>query len=234
MLLKVGYFSLSLLMFFVLLYIAKYAIAKTYEDSASQKIRFRKVIFYLCLWHLYIFGMSQTGFLQNLDLPPRFATFLIIPAFIFIGVFAYQNRQSKWLQSIPPTWLIFYQSFRVLIELLFVASIAKGIVHKNITIEGYKYDMVFGFSALIVGALFLKKYISPRMVLAWNFLGLVVIAFIIFLVNATIYTPHIFGEGTAPFSLDFIQYPYLLIPGFLMPSAVFIHVLFITQYLNRE
>jgi len=186
------------------------------------------------LWHLYAFGMASTGFLMTYDLPPRFAVFLIIPAFIFIGIFCFKVRKSAWLQNIPTSWLIFYQSFRIIIESLFVFSIAEGIVHKNITIEGYNYDMIFGFSALIVGLLFVKKIISTKVVLAWNFLGLTVIAVIIFLVNSTIYAPQIFGPDTGEFPMTFLEYPYMLVPAFLMPSAVFVHGLLITQHYNRR
>jgi len=119
------------------------------------------------------------------------------------------------------------------IESLFVASVAQGVLHKNVTVEGYNYDMFFAASALIIGFLFIKKMVSDKVVLMWNYLGLFVIAIIIFLFNATLYLPEMFGPDTLPFPAEFIQYPYSVVAGFLMPSAVFIHVLSIYHYKNK-
>ena len=125
-----------------------------------------------------------------------------------------------------PSLVDFLPVLSGLIESLFVWSVASNILHPNVTIEGYNYDMIFGLTALIMGGLYWK---NPRkwtkVARAWNILGLIVIASIIFLFMTTIYVPEMYGPNVAPFPTAFTGYPYVLVAGFLMPSAVFIHVL---------
>lgn len=219
--LQLAYIGLSIAMTLILLYINTKA--KKWSDSKAPA----NLLYLLLGWHVYIFGLSLTGFLENLDFPPRFALLTILPAFVFTGWFATKAKQSSWLHSIPPHWLIFYQIFRIGIESLFVLSVGAGILHPNVTLEGYNYDMVYAFTALLVGWLVLKG--NYKIGLLWNYLGLAVIAFIIVLFQTTIYLPELYGPTTAVFPIEFMEYPYNLVPAFLMPSAVFIHVLSILQ-----
>ena len=227
MTLENAYLLLSALMTIILFYLGLTGIS-----TSSLKVPRRKRADLLLLlvgligWHVYIFLMSRSGIFTDLSFPPKFALFLILPAFLFTGLFILRHRKKKWIQSIPPHWLIFYQSFRVLIESLFVWSVAKNILHPNVTIEGYNYDMIFGLTALFLGGLYWKNpHKWTKVVRAWNILGLVVIAGIIFLFMTTIYVPEMYGPNVEPFPTAFTGYPYVLVAGFLMPSAVFIHVL---------
>lgn len=229
MILKFSYLALSLLMSLILLFIGFKTIRKTFPDKRIA--RRKKIILSssLLAWHLYILALASSGILMNYDFPPRFFLLLILPAFIFTGAFIYKNRNYSWLQNIPQHWLIYYQSFRILIETLFVFSVARGILHYHVTIEGYNYDMVYAPTALIVAFLFSRKIISPKAVIFWNYAGLGVIASIIFLFLSTTYLPELYGSKSMLLSEEFVLYPFVLVPAFLMPSAVFVHVLSIVQ-----
>ncbi len=233
--LKLGYLGLSLLMTIILFLMGNYAIKKSVVN-AKQKIQSRVLLLTgLFIWHLYLFIIGSSGLLMDLSFPPRFVLFMILPAFIFIGVFLSRNRKKQWIQAIPPHWLVAYQLFRVLIETLFVYTVAVGLLHKNVTIEGYNFDMVFAFTAPIVAIITYRSKKVPSVLLQiWNYTGLVVIASIIFLFNSTIYFPEIYGSHLEPFPSGFGMYPFVLVPGFLMPSAVFIHFLSLVQLKNTK
>lgn len=234
MALKLGYIVLSVIMLVIISMIGSKAINETTTDSNSAKRKKRKLVGYLLLWHLYIFVLSSTGFLQSFDFPPRFVIFLVLPTFIFTGIFIYRNRNTDWIQAIPSSWLVYYQSFRIFIETLFVFSVAKEVLHSNVTIEGYNFDMIFAFSAPLIGLLFFKgKIFSERMIIWWNYMGLAVITSIIFLFNSSIYLPEIYGADSNLMPIEFTYYPYIIVAGFLMPSAVFMHVLSIVQLKKR-
>jgi len=225
-----GFIALTVLMTILLILIGFYVIKTTFLETKKKKVI---LLSGLVLWLMYIFAIGKTDFLTNFDFPPRFVLFLIVPAFLFIGIFLFKNRKSKWIQNIPTSWLIFYQSFRIVIESLFVLAVAKGFLHKEVTFEGYNYDIVFAFSALILGVLFLKNYISRRILLYWNYLGVLVIGVIIFLFITSVYFPQIYGSNVALLPKEFGTFPFVLVPGFLMPSAVFIHILSIIQIKNK-
>ncbi len=227
--LKIAYISLTLFTIIILIIIGIKTIDKTFPDKAVAKKKKGILIFGLVIWQVYIFLVEKAGFINNFDFPPRFAILLIFPLFIFTGVFLFRNRNNKWITNIPEHWLIFYQSFRILIESLFIASVAQGILNKEVTFEGYNYDMVFGWTALIFGFLAYKKIGSTKLIIAWNYLGLMVLASIIFLFISSIFNPQLFGSEVILLPKEAVTYPYVLVAGFLMPSAVFMHVLSIIQ-----
>lgn len=227
--LQITYITFSILMTVILILAGFKTIDKTYQEKI--KVRKKKIILVLSLvaWHLYLFILGLTDFMSDLSFPPRFFMLTIFPLLIFIGFFIYRNRNNSWIQNIPPHWLFFYQTFRILIETIFVFTVAKGILHPNVTIEGYNFDMVYAFTVLIIGLVVFKKIRQyKRLIIWWNYLGLGVIAIIIFLFQSTIYIPEIYGD-IAPFPIEFLKYPYILIPSFLMPSAIFMHILSIVQ-----
>lgn len=233
--LEIGFLALNLTMLVILSLIGNHAIVNSVTEAKAQRTKRLQLITGLLSWQLYLFVLAFSGFLTDLSFPPRFAVFLIVPAFIFTGIFLYRQRRSNWIQQIPTHWLIIYQFFRIWIETLFVFTVAAGILHKNVTIEGYNYDMVFAFTAPVVALIAYRSKILPvKLLQAWNFLGLLVIAVIIFLFVTTIYFPQMYGPDTPPFPENFGLYPYVIVPGFLMPSAVFIHVLSLIQLRFRS
>lgn len=226
---QLGYISLTLLMSFIIL-IGYYNTAKKILAESTTKYNTIKIAIGLFFWFLYTYLLAKSGFLQDYSLPPRFPLLLVVPAFFFIGIFLYTHRNSNIIKSIPSPWLVYYQSFRIIIESLFVASVAKGYLHPEVTFEGYNYDILFGFSAIIVGFLtFNRKVITNKGLLLWNYLGLVVIAFIIFLFTTTTYFPEFWGSEVTLATKEMVTFPFVLVPAFLMPSAVFIHIVSILQ-----
>jgi hypothetical protein len=106
-----------------------------------------------------------------------------------------------------------------------VFSVAQGVLHQNVTIEGYNYDMLIGLSAPIIGYFFVSKSLSIKVLKAWNILGLLVLASVIFVFFTSIFFPAFYGPDYTAFPSNFGTYPYVLVAGFLMPLAVFIHFL---------
>ena len=145
----------------------------------------------------------------------------------------YKNRNSDWIVNISPSKLFFFQSFRILVELIFVASVVAGLLHKEASIEGYNFDMAYAFTVLIVGFIAFKGNSNNlKLVRAWNYVGLLVLASVIFVFMSTIYKPELYGGSAPLIPMEALTYPYVLVAGFLMPLAVFVHVLSIAQ-LNR-
>lgn len=230
MVLKIVYIVFTIIIISKIIFIGFKAINNTFTDESKKKKKKFWLVLGLVLWQVYIFIMAKSGLLENYDFPPRFALFLILPAFIFTGIFAYRNRNNKWLQAIPESWLLYFQSFRIIVESIFVATVAQGLLHKEVTIEGYNFDMVYAFTVPVVAYLvFYKKALPKKVAVFWNYLGLAVIASIIFLFMTSIYAPELYGATEPMMPLAATRYPYVLIAGFLMPAAVFMHVLSIIQ-----
>lgn len=225
-----GYQLLNLAVLALLCLIGFKAINGAFGNTPKAKKKKVVLVVSLLAWQIYIWALGQTEILNNFELPPRFVIFLILPAFLFTAIFIYKNRNNSWLRYIPKSWLIYIQGFRIIVETLFVFSVADGILHPNVTIEGYNYDMILGFSAPIVAFLaFGRNVISENMVIFWNYAGLLVLASVIFVFMTTIFVPQFYGSPVNLMPIEFTYYPYTLVAGFLMPVAVFIHVLSIVQ-----
>ena len=63
----------------------------------------------------------------------------------------------------------------------------------------------------------------------WNILGIIMVGIVGFVIATSTYFPSIWGSEAPLVSLDFFRYPYILIPGFLAPTAIFIHVVSLIQ-----
>ena len=231
---QTGYISLSILTVVLLFLIGNYAISKTFSNQ--KKVRNKRLIlgFGLISWLVYIYLIGVSGFLLNYDFPPRFFIFLVLPAFIFTGIFIYKNRKSEWINNIPKSWLIYFQTFRIGVEVLFVYSISVGLLNKEVTWEGYNFDLLMGISAPLIGLLvFNWKLIPQKIALWWNYLGIFILMSVIFLFVSSLYFPQLYGSETPLLPKSAGSFPSVLIAGFLMPSAIFIHFLSIVQ-LNRK
>ena len=232
---EIGYIALSVLMNSILFLFGLYAINKTVENQSKKRNKILLLLSALIIWQIYLLIVGRSGMLQDYSFPPRVVLFLILPAFLVIAVFLYTNKNKPWIHAIPKQWLIFYQTFRIGIETLFVVSVAKGVLPAIVTIKGYNVDLIFAITAPMVAVyLYVRRAKAVKIALLWNYLGLMVIATIIALFVTTIYFPQLYGSKVALMPKAFGLYPYPIVPGFLMPSAVFIHVLSIMQLRKKD
>jgi hypothetical protein len=157
--LRIAYLALTLCTVLFLVFIGFRAIGKSSAKPKRDKLI---LIISLLVWQVFIFEILSQGILKSYEFPPRFAIIFIIPSFIFTGVFLVMNRNKKWIRSVPESWIVYFQSFRILVETLFVLAVAEGILHYQVTIEGYNYDMIFALTAPVVAFLVYDKYLCSR------------------------------------------------------------------------
>jgi len=83
-----------------------------------------------------------------------------------------------------------------------------------------------GITAPIIAYLFMKKKISAQLLLAWNVFGLAILSLTgySFLTAFYQYDFAIVSQNTA-----FFHIPYLLLPGILLPLAIFLHIFSLRQ-----
>ena len=187
------------------------------------------VITILSLWLIVQYAIVKSGFYNDFSLPPRIPIFMIFPLFIFTFIFLIRNRKNKILDAIPIHIPLFYQSFRVIIEVLFYFTFLKGVLPIQVTFEGENYDVLFGVSAIVMGIYAYKNIASKKLLIVWNVIGIVVVGFAAFTFITSFYFPSIWGESNLGISEEFLNFPFLLLPSFFMPSAIFMHVLSIIQ-----
>lgn len=233
--LELGYILLTFSTILIVLFVYNYGLKKIGIEKKEVYKRILYVVLGFLIWLTYIYFIANSGFLTDYSLPPRFPIFTIFPLFIFTGVVLYKNRNSKIFNAIPLSWAIYFQSFRIAVESLFVGTLAAGLLHKEVTIEGYNYDMVFAITAPIIGFLIFKAKLLPlKVAVLWNYVGLAVLVSVILIFTTTTFAPSLWGSDTPLSPPSMVSFPYILIASFLMPVAVFVHVFSIIQFRKQH
>lgn len=232
--LKFAYSILFIILLITILFFYAKALKKNQNTSSSIKKKLLIVLAVISGWLLVQYLIHQTGFYHTLTLPPRIPLFMIAPLFLFSFIFLLKNRKSNVLNNIPLEIPIAYQSFRAIIEVLFYYTYVQGILPIQVTFEGANYDVLLGISAILVGVYARKKNASIRFLIAWNIIGIGVVAFAAFTFVTSFYFPSIWGQTDSIVIQEFNQFPFLLLPLFFMPSAVFMHLVSIIQLTRKR
>lgn len=77
---------------------------------------FRTATVLLIAWLLLLGILSIRGFFTNFSLPPRLGFALLVPLPLVL-LFTRSQAGKQWLHYIKPQWLIYLQSFRILVEI---------------------------------------------------------------------------------------------------------------------
>ncbi|GAA4468141.1 hypothetical protein GCM10023093_25220 [Nemorincola caseinilytica] len=206
--------------------------SRTLAPGKAKRIR---IIMLLSLtgWLAYVSAISLAGILQTASLPPRIPLLLILPLFSFMFWFVSRKRSQAFITAIPAAWLVYAQSFRIVVELLLHALYKQGMLPRMGTFEGYNFEIVIGITALLVGYLGYSRKVLPRSILLlWNCAGLLTLAIVVFIFVSHAYAPGIYAHPEPLSITDFGAFPFTLLAGFLMPLAVFMHVLSIRKLLH--
>ena len=184
----------------------------------------------LLLWTIYLLVLDQSGILRPMVNPPRIPLLVILPAFILIVWFFVSSKHRPFTQNLPIWQPVLIQSFRIGVEFLILGIYLKCIGPVQATFEGYNFDIVSGVLAIPTAWLLYRKADIARLVTwIWSILSLLLLANIVFIFNTLVMRPEMWGFSENPISVEFTQIPYVLIAGFYMPFAVFLHVFTITQ-----
>lgn len=232
---KAGFIFLTAFMA-ALVYVGAASVATRIISNKLKRQRFKTTVaLMLTLWLVYVSLLSLAGVFTVGGLPPRIPLLLILPAFAFMTYFFRSQETKDLIAATPASWLVYAQSFRVVVELMLHGLFLEGVLPKAGTYEGYNYEIVIGISAIAVGYLGYTRRVLPRIALIiWNGAGLATLAIIVFIMISHAYFPGIYSNPEKLNIADFGSFPYTLLAGFLMPLAVFMHVFSLKKLANEK
>lgn len=205
----------------VLLAAAVMASARRYLTTGAVRL----VTLAIPLWLGYVGVLSWTGVVADADRRPPGVIFILLPVFMFIGLFAVRSAAAlKVATSLPIGLLIGVQVFRVPVELGLHRLWSEGLVPRLMTYEGGNVDIFIGLSAPLAAWLATRGSVWRRLAVGWNVLGLLALANIIVRSALTAPGPLNFVHAEVP-NLAIGTFPYTYLAGFLAPMAVLLHVL---------
>jgi hypothetical protein len=200
-------------------------------NSQRSSIKIAAVI---DIWLLYVAATSAAGFFLVGGIPPRIPLALVLPAITAAIIFVARKSNSELIAAIPHRAIIALQSFRIVVELMLWQGAIMGTVPTEATFEGYNFDVIIGLAALPVALLAFRGPSTNRILLkVFNYTGLLTLAIVAFIFISRAYAPGLWHQSDDIIALGFGMFPYTFLPAFLMPVAVFLHLLSLTK-LKRE
>jgi len=96
-------------------------------------------------------------------------------------------------------------------------------VPQLMTFEGINYDILVGFTAPIIGLLYLKNKISKNFLMCWNIIGLILVVSIMTIGILSAELPfQQFGFEQPNRGLQY--FPFILLPALIVPLMIYAHI----------
>lgn len=186
------------------------------------------------MWIALLAILSTDGFFADFNkLPPRPVFAILIPLPVILAVTFSQSGKTL-LELTPPHWLVMGQSFRILVELLIWLAFLGNKLPVQMTFEGNNFDVFSGLLALPVGyMLWKRKRLSVAVAIAFNVIGILLLLNI--LVIAMLSMPTVLRYFmNEPSSGIVASFPFILLPGVLVPLAYSFHIFSLRQLLTKS
>ncbi|GJM35603.1 MAG: hypothetical protein DHS20C18_46040 [Saprospiraceae bacterium] len=186
------------------------------------------------LWLAILSCLAFLGFFQNFNSWPPRVFFALIPPVVLSVALLFSPFFRLLLKTIPASWLVYIQAFRILMELFLWLGYKAGYVPPQMTFEWLNFDIIVGITAPMAGFIFFGqgRFRKPEAIL-WNIFGMVLLINI--LIIATLSTPApwrvFYNEPANTFVAAF---PFIWIPGFIVPFALSMHIFSLYQVFNSK
>jgi len=210
---------LFILLTFFLLTVTVLAVKKISGDRKTTMKTFLVLFFWLSFLKI-ISGMNF--FHDFVSMPPRL---IVAPLGCLIAIFilTFSKSFSGFLKKVPMHWLIYIQSFRIVMELILYMLAQSGVIHERMTFAGRNFDILAGISALIIGYMVQKGKLSRTGLITWNLACILLLLNIVII--AALSTPYPFSIfKDEPVNTAVFYFPFIWLPGFVAPFALAMHV----------
>jgi hypothetical protein len=178
----------------------------------------------LALWLAYAGLFSWSELLRHPDLRPPGAALLVGPVVVVLMLIVVLPVGRRLASALPMSLLIGIQVFRVGPELTIAELHRQGLAPQLLTLQGGNVEILVALSAPIFAWLAARGLVGRRIALGWNVLGLLSLLNVVARSVLTAPGPLNLAHGDVP-NLAFTSFPFGLIPGFMAPLALAVHML---------
>jgi hypothetical protein len=156
--------------------------------------------------------------------PPRIAL-AIVPAFLAMLAIAFHPRAMRVALAAPHHWILYTQSFRILMEAILYLLYRNQAMPRVMTFEGRNFDLLTGLSALALAILWQRGWLRSKPVLrVWNWAGIAILALTFSQGFLSAPTPYqLIHEGVDNVVIG--AFPFIWLPAFVVPYAFLLHIL---------
>lgn len=230
---------LFLVLAIVCIVFIQYGLRKVLLASGYQIEKQRKIIlisiFGIDVWMIGVGVIAYLGFFRDFStLPPKPVMAILIPV-ILLFLISF-TKTGKWLLTLTPVyWLILFQSFRIVVEIILWLTYKKGLIPVQMTFEGRNYDVLIGLLAPVATWLMIKNPLRWKKIsITYNLIGLVLLFNILFIAVLSMPTKFRYFMNE-PANTIVAEFPYIYLPAVLVVLAAIMHIWSIRQvFLIKE
>ena len=197
-----------------------------------KALKSKKAMLFIFVWMLLTAILGTSGFYQETGvLPPRFF-FLLGPAVLFVLIFFLTKSGKRFIHELDLKWLTLLHIVRIPVEIVLFYVFLSGLIPQLMTFEGYNFDILSGITAPIIYYLvFIKKTISNKGLLIWNFVCLGLLINILTIAVLSAQTPIQKLAFDQP-NIGVTYFPFVWLPTIIVPLVLFSHLASIKRILS--
>lgn len=188
----------------------------------------------IAVWILLQSVLGVLGFYSNINLMTARFPLLFLPPLVFFIFLFLTGKGKMFIDSLNIRALTIFHIIRIPVEIvLFLLFINKSIP-KAMTFEGRNLDILSGLSAPVIYYFaFVKKKIGKYGLVLWNIACIALLLNVVS--NAILSLPARFQQfGFAQPNIALGYFPFVLLPGCLVPLALFSNSAAIRQLLTKK
>lgn len=223
---------LWLVSFFVGITLTTVWLLYTAVQSVSKQ-QANRLLALIVIWLTILGLLAYRHVFQHLNSqPPAFLVVVGLPMLTIIGTLL-SARGRRFVDQLPLAQLTYLHTIRVPVELALYGLYLYQQIPQLMTFEGHNLDVLSGLTAPLLGYLvFQKKVLRFRGLLIWNVLALGLLVNIV---------SHALLSAPMPFeqlafdqpNVAILKAPYVWLPGFIVPTVLFAHLVAIRQLLRQ-
>jgi hypothetical protein len=179
-------------------------------------------------WLAFTAALAAAGILARWDATPPRVALLPITVLATMILLAMTRTFGSLVEAAPPAWPIALQAFRLPVELLLWGLFVEGRIPERMTFGGRNLDVLVGLTAPLLAWAVSRGRVGRLVVAAWNVAGLGFLANIVIIAIRSAPGPLNAGWGGVP-NTAIAEVPFVWLPAFLVPLAVFGHVVALRQ-----
>jgi hypothetical protein len=228
--------SLFILLNYIMLALVLMGYGKAMMRSGvlTRQVRRRTLVAGLLIifWLVLLKYLAANHILDDWNAMPPRIMIVVLPPLVFMIYLMFSKRVKIYLRAIPSNWLIFIQSYRILVELILFRLLVENVIPVQMSFEGRNWDILTGITALIAGYFTATGRMSRRAIILWNVFGLILLINIVTV--AILSTPlPIRSFMNEPANTVVAYFPFVWLPGFIVPVAYTMHALSIRKELLK-
>lgn len=204
------------------------------RSTRREKLPQRLIIFLTPFWLLVTAFLALSGFYQKSDaFPPRIFIFGALPALTLLTACIFILR-GDFLDRLSLRVLTLLHIVRVPVELVLLWLFQLNLVPREMTFEGWNYDILSGISApLVYWIAFRGKLPNRSLLLVWNVAALLLLINIVTIAVLSFKSP-IQRIALEQPNVAVAHFPFIWLPAIIVPIVFFAHLASLSKLLRLK